>query len=188
MSYRLPDWQAQAQQRWNAAVWYSGRAADWAAIIAALATDTRKHDKTIEVAPAALRVGLPQTAFASEMSLLVNRGMAGNLAQSQMIAAMGLISGTAEPPGMIDLPTISANAAIPIVGTVITTTNGNWTGAPSSYTYIWTRDQVTIAAATAITYTLVSADTGGHQIRSVVSAVNATGTTQAPPSRHIQVA
>jgi hypothetical protein len=188
MSYRLPDFQAQAQQRYNAAVWIPTRAAEWTALIAGVAADTRKHDKTIEPALTALKIGLPQTPFTSEIAILINKGLAGGLTQSQMVAALSAITAAAAAPGNIDRPFISSNATPPILGSVLTTTNGNWTGSPGSFTYIWTRDQVTIAAATASTYTLVSADVGGqHEIRSVVSAVNGTGTTVGPNSNFIRV-
>jgi hypothetical protein len=60
----------------------------------------------------------------------------------------------------------------------LTTTNGTWDNAPTSYTYQWQRDAVNIAAATANTYTLVAADVG-TDIRCVVTATNAAGSTPA---------
>lgn len=186
MTYRYPDFLAQAQNKYNAARWYSGRTAEWSILISAVAGDNRTHDKTIQNPSAALSVGAGQTWFENEISLLVNRGLAGNLTQSQMVSAMGSISGAAEPPGSISRATIFASASPPVVGTVLTVIPGTWAGAPTSRTYIWTRDGTTIAGATATTYTLVSADIGGHSIRSVESAVNASGTTVGPPSNHIQ--
>ena len=65
-------------------------------------------------------------------------------------------------------------------GRVLSTTNGSWTGSPTSFAYRWRRCDAAganctdIAAATATTYTLVAADVGST-IRAVVSATNAAG-------------
>ena len=74
---------------------------------------------------------------------------------------------------MIDIPFASANASPAIVGTVVTVTNGNWTGSPDQlHLCQWQRSDVTnISGATAASYTLVSADIGGHkQIACLVTA------------------
>lgn len=186
MSYGYAEFQAAAQRTWNSSAALSTRAAEWAAVIAGVAADTRKHDKTIDVAPAALKIGLPQTPFTSEINLLINKGLGGNLLQSQMVSALGAVSATAEPPGEIRKATIFASAAPPVVGTVLTVSPGTWANA-TSFTYQWTRDGTNIAGATATTYTLVSADVGGHALAVVESGVNATGTSVGKPSRPIQV-
>jgi hypothetical protein len=79
-------------------------------------------------------------------------------------------------------------SAVPVVtgtttqGQVLTTTTGTWIGSPTGYAYQWLRCDasgnscVTIAGATATTYTLVLADVGST-IRSSVTATNASGST-----------
>lgn len=67
----------------------------------------------------------------------------------------------------------------PNVGTVLTTTNGTWTGTPTpTYARQWKRDGVNISGATATTYTLVAAD-AGHAITCTVTATNSAGSAQA---------
>jgi hypothetical protein len=161
--------------------------AELGAIATALASDTRTHDATIQAPPAALLIGPAQTRFTNDILLHVNAGLAGNLTQSQMIAAIDGVAGVLSPPAVVDVPYASANASPPIVGTVASVTNGNWIGTPSSYAYAWYRNGVAIGGATAATYTLVSADTGGKQLQCQVTATNATGSTAAPLSNIISV-
>lgn len=70
------------------------------------------------------------------------------------------------------------------VGQTLSLSNGTWSNTPDAYTYIWKRDGVVIAGATAATYLLDAADAGAVISASVratnsgVSAVaesNATG-------------
>jgi len=63
------------------------------------------------------------------------------------------------------------------VGDLLTTTNGTWSGSPTSYSYQWKRGATNIGT-NANTYTLVSAD-AGLNITCVVTATNATGSTNA---------
>jgi hypothetical protein len=83
------------------------------------------------------------------------------------------------------------NTALPLItganteqGTVLGTSNGSWTGSPTSYSYQWARCDTTgancaaINLATAQTYTLAPADVGST-IRVTVTATNATGSTPA---------
>lgn len=64
------------------------------------------------------------------------------------------------------LPVISGSDAF--VGTTLTTTDGTWTGSPSSFTYQWTRAGTNIGSATNSTYLLAVADVG-QLIRCVVT-------------------
>ena len=73
-------------------------------------------------------------------------------------------------------PEVSVVSA-PYVGELVTTTNGTWTGTPTSYTYQWKRGATNIGT-NANTYTLVIAD-AGLNITCVVTATNATGSTNA---------
>jgi hypothetical protein len=162
------------------------QATEMAAIAAALGTDNTTHDATIEARAAALTIREPpaNSRFQNDILLLVNQAKGGNLNNSQIISGLDDALGVAHKPGVIDIPYASANASPPVVGTQVSVTNGNWTGAPTSYTYQWKRDGTT-NLGTAASYTLVSADIGGHQITCVVTAVNATGSTAAPPSNAI---
>jgi hypothetical protein len=83
-------------------------------------------------------------------------------------------------------PAAPANTAVPAVsgtaqqGDTLTTSNGSWSGSPTSYAYAWEdcnssgASCTKISNATASTYTLASSDVG-DTIRSVVTASNASG-------------
>ena len=162
------------------------QATEMAAIVTALGSDNTTHDATIEARAAALTIGPANTRFQNDLILLINQAKGGNLSNSQIISGLDDALGVVHKPGVIDIPYASANASPAVVGTVVTVTNGNWTGAPTSYTYArGSAGGVAIGGATAASYTLVSADIGGHQIRCVVTAVNANGSTAAPPSNAI---
>ena len=64
------------------------------------------------------------------------------------------------------------------IGQTLTATNGTWTNNPTSYAYQWQRSGNSITAATASSYTLVSAD-GSQSISCTVNATNAIGSTAA---------
>jgi hypothetical protein len=174
--------------------WNTNAAAEFAALVAAVGSDATSHDQTIETRSLALTLGPPnglvapaagwKSRLGNDMILLINEAKGAGLSNSQIIAGIDDAVGVAHAPGLIDIPYASANASPPIVGTVVSVTNGNWTGSPTSYTYQWKRDGTT-NLGTAATYTLVSADIGGHQITCVVTAVNATGSTAAPPSNAV---
>ena len=157
------------------------------AVSTALAADATTHDTTIQTPAAALLIGPAQTRLTNDLLLLVNAGKAGNLPNASMVAAIDGVIGVLSPPGVVDVPYASANASPPVVGTVASCTTGNWVGTPTSYTYAWYRDGTAIGGATSASYTLVSADVGGHQLTCVVTATNATGATAAPPSNAISV-
>ncbi len=62
-----------------------------------------------------------------------------------------------------------------LVGSVLTTTNGTWSGSGTiTYTYRWLRNGVAIGGATSSTYTTILADSGAN-IQSEVTATNAIG-------------
>lgn len=77
-------------------------------------------------------------------------------------------------------PVLSPTSSV-VPGTVITTSNGEWTFQAGSFAYQWQRcssEQVTTCAAipgaTAAAYTVTTADTG-QRVRSAVIATNAAG-------------
>ena len=164
-------------------------ATEMAAIATALLTETARHDRTIQApSSAVLKISAPDgsafTRLTNDAILLVNIGLAGGLKPSQVLGAIDDAASILYKPGNIDIPFASANATPPVVGTVVSVTNGNWTGTPTGYTYQWKRDGST-NLGTAASYTLIAADIGGHAITCVVTATNATGSTAAPPSNAI---
>jgi len=60
----------------------------------------------------------------------------------------------------------------PAVGQTLTCSTGSWTGAPTSYEYVWRRNGATIA--TGSTYVVVAADSGAALVCTVV-ATNGSG-------------
>jgi hypothetical protein len=85
-----------------------------------------------------------------------------------------IIGATATAPVNTVAPNVTG---LTYVGDLLTTTNGTWTGSPTSYSYQWKRGATNIGT-NANTYTLVSAD-AGLNITCVVTATNATGSTNA---------
>ena len=88
------------------------------------------------------------------------------------------------------VPAKPSNTAAPAIsgtttqGQNLTTTNGTWTGSPTSYTYQWQdcdssgSNCTNITGATASGYTLTSGDVN-HTMRTVITATNAGGSTSA---------
>jgi len=76
------------------------------------------------------------------------------------------------------------NTVAPVVtgvgyaGQTMSTTNGTWTGSPTGYSYQWQANGVDIFGATSSTY-VVTIDKEGAEIRCVVTATNAGGSTDA---------
>ena len=112
-------------------------------------------------------------------------GGGGGIYNSQLIlnnvsragfSSFGQGGGGASAPINTIAPVISGTTTL---GSVLTTTNGTWTGSPApTFTYQWTRNSVNIASATASTYTLVLADSGAN-INCVVTGTNASGSSSA---------
>jgi hypothetical protein len=69
---------------------------------------------------------------------------------------------------------------------VLTCTQGNWAGTPTSYAYQWQRDGTNVGT-NANTYTLVAGDSG-HNVGCIVTATNAQGSTAAPLSNTVHCA
>jgi hypothetical protein len=85
-----------------------------------------------------------------------------------------IIGATATAPVNTVAPVVSGS---PYVGDLLTTTDGTWSGSPTSFTYQWKRGATNIGT-NANTYTLVNAD-ANTSITCVVTATNATGSTNA---------
>ena len=88
---------------------------------------------------------------------------------------------TIPAPGNTGLPAITGQT---VQGQTLTTSNGTWTGSPTTYAYAWEdcdtsgNNCTTINGATTSTYTLTSSDVG-NTIRSIVTATNTGGSTPA---------
>jgi hypothetical protein len=80
----------------------------------------------------------------------------------------------ASPPSNTALPTISGATTS---GSTLTCANGTWTGSPSAWAYQWTANGTAIGGATSST--LVISQSVGTQLRCVVTATNAGGSTSA---------
>lgn len=113
---------------------------------------------------------------------MVTAADVGYVISVQVVAGNG--NGTSQPavsaatapasypaPVIIDMPTISGSAA---VGNTLSAWRGNWSGAPTSYTFQWRRSGSPISGAEGSTYT-VTADDIGYTISCRVTAYNAGG-------------
>ncbi len=101
----------------------------------------------------------------------------GSCSFNPMSAAESVTATFSSGPVNTGLPIISGTS---YNGQTLKTTNGTWTGSPTSYTYQWEdcnssgTSCANIAGATAAEYTLTSADIE-HEIRVVVVASNGSG-------------
>jgi hypothetical protein len=157
--YQLQDFTDQVALVGRKFKWYPGdRAAELNAIAGALATDPTTNDTTVQTAPAGLRPGNGANKdFTNAVLLVVNRGKGGNLKPLDMGNAITGELSKIFVPVNTSPPVISGTAT---VGSTLSSTNGNWTYVPTSYTRQWRRGGVNIAGATAATYVLVAADSG----------------------------
>ena len=88
---------------------------------------------------------------------------------------IGAAAGTAKPE-IVNAPFASSNATPPVVGSVLSVTNGIWLNAAgATFSYQWLRDGTAISGQTAATHTVVSADTGGHELSCNVTATTGAG-------------
>lgn len=97
-------------------------------------------------------------------------GVSAFVASSNSVSAVNTVA-----PTNSVAPVISGT---PLVGEILTTTTGTWSGIPTpTYSYQWKRG-VTNVGTNATTYTLVAAD-AGQSITCVVTATNAGGSANA---------
>jgi beta-glucanase (GH16 family) len=98
---------------------------------------------------------------------------------STLLSHWGQTSGGSGAPVNTAEPVVSGTVA---TGSTLTTTNGSWSGSPTSFTYQWqdcAKDGTVcsdISGATANTYAVTAGDSG-HTIEAVVTAHNASGST-----------
>lgn len=154
---------------------YANIAAELNAIATALGSDATTHDLSIQLPPAALKPGHGQTTFTNECLHLVNRGKAGNLANSAMAGAITGSLPADAPPVNTTAPAVTGTGTI---GQNLTTTNGVWTNSPTSYSYQWLRGGSQIAGAVNAVYALVGADSG-TSVSCRVTAINPAGNASA---------
>jgi hypothetical protein len=100
MTYLVSDFQSATTLECMIHFANINRAAELTAIATALGTDTTKHDKTIEAAPAGLVAGSPaNTRFTNDILLHVNKGKGGGLTPAQMATVLTALT-TALPAPM----------------------------------------------------------------------------------------
>lgn len=113
-----------------------------------------------------------------DAKLLADGITAGNisatlLAEGSLVPEVAvLIAKAVSTPFNTVRPAITGTAQ---VGQTLTSTTGTWKGTGITYGRRWTADNVTIPAATGVTYVPVVGDVG-KVIRVVVSATNSSGT------------
>ena len=109
------------------------------------------------------------------------RDAAGNVSTRTTLAASTSGCTVSSAPVNTALPAISGTTSL---NSVLSASTGTWSNSPTGYAYQWLRcdtagaNCAAIAGATAVNYTLVSADQG-FTIRLVVTATNVIGSTAA---------
>ena len=98
----------------------------------------------------------------------------GSVYSSSNAGRTDIIGTTATAPVNTVLPVVSGTT---YVGDLLTTTDGTWSGSPTSFSYQWKRGATNIGT-NANTYTLLTADASTN-ITCVVTATNASGSTPA---------
>ena len=118
---------------------------------------------------------------------------ASNIGGSNSAGSAATAAVTAPPaaaPSNTALPTVSGTMT---QGHSLSTSNGSWTGSPTSFSYQWQDCNSSgascsnIAGATGSSYMLASGD-AGHTIRSVVTAANSAGSQSATSAQTAAVA
>jgi hypothetical protein len=107
-----------------------------------------------------------------------------------LAAGTGSAATSASPPANTTRPAVSGKTRD---GSTLTTSNGRWTGSPTSFQYDWERCDADgancgdISGANSKQYTLTSTDVG-HRLRSRVTAVNGAGSTSATSNATARIA
>jgi hypothetical protein len=104
-------------------------------------------------------------------------------AEAQRSVVIGALSGrniASAPAGDAPVNTVVPviSDATPKVGEEITVTNGTWTNSPTSFSYQWSRDGLSITGATSNAYTPVIADYN-LPLSCTVTATNSSGSANA---------
>lgn len=90
-----------------------------------------------------------------------------------------------DPPVNVDVPYVGPQSPVS-PGATLNSTMGNWENEPSDYHYLWLRDGATSVGINSPDYLVVEADLG-HALTCTVTAINAIGATEGPPSNEILV-
>lgn len=99
---------------------------------------------------------------------------------TNIVAAVSANSNAVTIAGTVPVNTVAPT--ISLAGSILTTTNGTWSGVPSpTFTYQWTRNGSNISGATSSSYTIQSGDAGAT-LRCVVTGTNAAGSSSATSS------
>ena len=160
---------------------YTVQASDVGWLIRSIVTATNAGGSTqAQSSPTAAVTPLPPASTAAP-SIVAIAGQADVLS-----APIGLQESNLgfKRPALVSAATSGGSAA---QGDTLATTNGSWSGNPSSYSYAWQDCATTGTACTLISgasssaYTVQASDVG-WLIRSVVTATNAGGSTQAQSS------
>lgn len=76
-------------------------------------------------------------------------------------------------PTIVETPVVSGSS---VVGSILSTTDGTWTGTPApSFSYQWRRDGAAISGAISATYTTVDPTDIGTAVDCLVTATNSAG-------------
>ena len=158
-------------------------------------TVTVTGEGTVTSTPAGIECGQGHTACSAEFEEVAVKLTPTPAAGYSLAAWGGACSGTgacsfspmsANESVTAEFSSVPLNTGLPVIsgtpqgGRTLSTSNGTWTGSPTSYTYQWEdcnssgASCVSIAGATAGEYTLTEADLG-QTIRVVVVAHNASG-------------
>lgn len=85
----------------------------------------------------------------------------------------------------VELPTVRDVPYVSQTGETLNCTMGNWNGEPTEYHYAWEIDDTPIDNDN-MNYTIAAGDVG-KTAHCIVTAVNAAGSTEAPPSNDVVV-
>jgi Pro-kumamolisin, activation domain/Putative Ig domain len=110
-------------------------------------------------------------------------GDAEHAASSSAAFALTVPAPISGPPAKVTTPALTGAA---VAGKTLSCGTGNWTNAPTSYSYRWYRNGIPIAGATSASYRVRSVD-GGSSLTCTVTASNADGSGKSAASRRVSV-
>jgi hypothetical protein len=134
------------------------------------------YEETLTVDPDALRA-ITISMTPDQHMMVSAAGMAGKYPEFEPPEPA-----VTAPPEVVDTPYVSGDG---VVGATLTCTMGNWNNTPSSYAYQWKSGATDVGTGTA-SYVVADSD-NGNNITCVVTATNALGSTEAPPSNPVTV-
>lgn len=176
----------------NAAITAAGSTADYGTgTITDASANLHTYTLVWSAGSATFKVdGVTQNHFTSDISsslsfIIINTAIGGNggainNATLPTTADTDWVHVTVAGPDATVKPSISGST---VHGSVLTASNGTWTGSPTSFSYRWLRcdsngqNCSVISGATSSTYTTTTTDVG-HKIQVAVRANNAAGATQ----------